>query len=129
MKAPAKRPLQGAFFVSSIPFSLRSVRVKSVTESTRRLVSGRFAPETGKPCAKFVPVKPMKKPATPLSFAASLSLATLLAANAFAQESSKPGLRFSGYVDADFSGDLRSGAANSGLEADLTTTATVTAPA
>jgi hypothetical protein len=60
------------------------VRGKSVPESTRRLVAGRFAPETGKPCAKFVPVKPMKKSVTPLSFATSLSLATVLAMSAFA---------------------------------------------
>jgi hypothetical protein len=50
---------------------------------------------------------------------ASLALTPALRA----EEPAKPELRFNGYVDADFSGDLRNGAANTGLEADLTTTA------
>ncbi len=54
-------------------------------------------------------------------FAAILALA----AHSPAQpQDPKPDLRFSGYVDADFSGDLRNGSAVSGLEVDLTTTVT-----
>lgn len=64
-------------------------------------------------------------PAAPIApFAALLTLAAALSTPSSAQESPRPDLRFGGYVDADFSGNLRDGNANTGLEADLTTTAT-----
>lgn len=52
-----------------------------------------------------------------------LSAAILAAGSALqAQESTPPELRFNGYVDADFAGDLRNDSAKTGLEVDLTTT-------